>query len=89
MSCNFYVHQDPSGGAKYISGTTCSGTNAYYYLTYGQSICMDNNKPLVNLNGLIISGSCLPITPTPSTTPLEYCFVSGTTFTTVSDIWEH
>ena len=83
MSCNFYVHQDTSGGAKYVSGTTCSGTEAYYYLTYGQSVCMDNDKPLVNLNGLIISGSCLPITPTPSTTPLEYCFVSGTTFTTV------
>ena len=82
MSCNFYVHQDTSGGAKYISGTTCSGTEAYYYLTFGQSVCMDNNKPLVNLNGLVISGSCLPITPTPSTTPLEYCFVSGLTYTT-------
>ena len=83
MSCNFYVHQDTVGGSKYISGTTCSGTEAYYYLTYGQSVCMDNNKPLVNLNGLIISGSCLPITPTPSTTPFEYCFVSGLTYTTV------
>ena len=44
---------------------------------------MDNNKALVNLNGLIISGACLPITPTPSTTPYEYCFVSGLTYTTV------
>jgi Fe-S-cluster containining protein len=44
---------------------------------------MDNDKALVNLNGLIISGACLPITPTPSTTPYEYCFVSGLTYTTV------
>jgi hypothetical protein len=83
MSCNFYVHQDTIGGSKYISGTTCSGTQASYYLNYGESVCMDNSEALVNLNGLLISGSCLPITPTPSTTPYEYCFVSGRTFTTI------
>jgi hypothetical protein len=44
---------------------------------------MDNSEALVNLNGLLISGSCLPITPTPSTTPYEYCFVSGRTYTTI------
>lgn len=82
MSCNFYVHNDTSGGSKYISGTTCDGTVAFYYLNYGNSVCMDNTKPLINLNGLVISGSCLPVTPTPSTTPYEYCYVSGVTYET-------
>ena len=82
MSCNYYVHNDPVGGSKYISGTTCSGSEVYYYLNIGESVCMDNNLPLINLNNLIISGSCLPITPTPSPTPNEYCYVSGTTYIT-------
>jgi hypothetical protein len=81
MSCNFYVHNDSAGGSKYISGTTCSGTVAYYTLTLGQSVCMDDDKPLINLNGLVISGSCFPVTPTPSTTPYGYCYVSGETQT--------
>ena len=79
MSCNFYVHNDSTGGSKYISGTTCSGTEAYYTLTLGQSVCMDNTRPLINLNGLVISGACLPVTPTPSTTPYVYCYVSANT----------
>ena len=81
MSCNFYVHNDSAGGTKYISGTTCSGTQDFYYLTLGQSICMDDTRPLINLNGLVISGECFPVTPTPSTTPYEYCYVSATTQT--------
>jgi hypothetical protein len=40
---------------------------------------MDNDKPLINLNGLVISGECLPVTPTPSTTPYVYCYVSART----------
>jgi hypothetical protein len=79
MSCNFYVHNDSIGGSKYISGTTCSGTEAYYTLTLGQSVCMDDTKPLINLNGLVISGDCFAVTPTPSTTPYEYCYVSANT----------
>jgi hypothetical protein len=81
MSCNFYVHNDSAGGSKYISGTTCSGTEVYYTLTFGESVCMDDSRPLVNLNGLVISGTCLPVTPTPSTTPYVYCYVSGITQT--------
>ncbi len=68
MSCNTYIHNDTYGGSKNISGTTCDGTVGYYTLTYGQSICMDDSKPLLNLNGLELSGSCLAITPTPSPT---------------------
>jgi hypothetical protein len=40
---------------------------------------MDNSRPLINLNGLVISGDCFPVTPTPSTTPYEYCYVSANT----------
>jgi hypothetical protein len=79
MSCNFYVHNDSVGGSKYISGTTCSGTQAYYTLTYGQSVCMDDTRPLINLNGLVISGECFAVTPTPSTTPYNYCYYSADT----------
>ena len=82
MSCNLYVHNDPIGGTKNISGTTCSGTVQQYYLTYGQSACMDDSKPLINLNGLVISGSCLPVTPTPSPTPPDYCVFTGFTYFT-------
>jgi hypothetical protein len=42
---------------------------------------MDDSRPLVNLNGLVISGTCFPVTPTPSTTPYGYCYVSGRTQT--------
>lgn len=79
MSCNYYVHNDSAGGTKYISGTTCHGTVGYYYLTIGQAACMDESKPLINLNGLVISGTCLPVTPTPSTTPYSYCYYSADT----------
>ena len=81
MSCNLFVHADPTGGSKYISGTTCDGTTAYYTLTFGQSICMDTTKPFLDLCGLVISGACQTVTPTPTTTPADYCIVSGLTFT--------
>ena len=83
MSCNFYVHNDSVGGSKYISGTTCSGTQAYYTLTFGQSVCMNSDLPLINECGLVISGSCLAVTPTPSTTAVDYCYFSALTFNTV------
>jgi len=83
MSCNFYVHNDPTGGSKYISGTTCSGTQAYYTLTLGQSVCMNSDLPLINECGLVMSGACLAVTPTPSTTPYNYCYFSALTFNTV------
>jgi hypothetical protein len=81
MSCNLFVHADPTGGSKYISGTTCDGTSAYYTLTLGQSVCMDTSKPFTDLCGLVISGECQTVTPTPTVTPADYCIVSGLTFT--------
>lgn len=81
MSCNLFVHADPTGGSKYISGTTCDGTVAYYTLTLGQSVCMDTSKPFTDLCGLVISGECQTVTPTPTVTPADYCIVSGLTFT--------
>ena len=53
MSCNTYVHNDPTGGSKYISGTTCSGTEVYYTLTIGQSVCFNDDLPLINECGLV------------------------------------
>jgi hypothetical protein len=81
MSCNLFVHADPTGGSKYISGTTCDGVPAYYTLTLGQSVCMDTTKPFTDLCGLVISGTCQTVTPTPTVTPADYCIVSGLTYT--------
>lgn len=81
MSCNLFVHADPTGGSKYISGTTCDGVPAYYTLTFGQSVCMDTTKPFTDLCGLVISGTCQTVTPTPTVTPADYCIVSGLTYT--------
>jgi hypothetical protein len=81
MSCNLFVHADPTGGSKYISGTTCDGVPAYYTLTLGQSVCMDTSKPFTDLCGLVISGECQTVTPTPTVTPADYCIVSGLTYT--------
>ena len=86
MSCNTYVHNDPSGGSKYISGTTCTGSQVYYTLTYGQEVCMNDDLPLINECGLILSGTCFGVTPTPTTTPYEYCYFSAFTFSSVEFI---
>jgi uncharacterized delta-60 repeat protein len=74
MSCNFYVHNDPKAGIKYISGTTCSGSVTATTLSFGQQICMNDTRPIINLNNLQISGSCLPVTPTPTPTTPTYCY---------------
>jgi uncharacterized delta-60 repeat protein len=74
MNCNFYVHNGPVGTTKYISGTTCSGSATATTLTFGQQICMDNDKPIINLNNLLLSGSCLAVTPTPTPTTPTYCY---------------
>ena len=83
MSCNLYVHNDPTGGSKYISGTTCSGTEAYYTLTIGQSVCFNDDLPLINECGLVISGSCNAVTPTPSPTRPDFCYYSAFTYSNI------
>jgi hypothetical protein len=77
MNCSNYIHNDPIGGSKFISGTTCTGTVTSYTLTLGQQVCMDNSRPLINLNGLVISGDCTGVTPTPTPTPIDFCYISG------------
>jgi hypothetical protein len=62
MACNLYIHNDPTGGNKYISGTTCAGDVVNYYLTYGEAVCMNDELPIANLCGLVVSGSCTPYT---------------------------
>jgi hypothetical protein len=73
MSCITYLHNDPfdSGGTKFISGTTCTGSASSYNLTFGGSVCMEAELPLVICDGLTISGSCDSpvVTPTPTMTP--------------------
>jgi len=82
MSCNLYVHNDPIGGSKYIIGTQCDGSEGSYTLTYGQSLCMNNDLPISYECGLTISGECLATTPTPTPTPNTFCYISGTEFPT-------
>jgi hypothetical protein len=38
---------------------------------------MNNSRPLINLNGLVISGDCTGVTPTPTPTPIDFCYISG------------
>ena len=82
MSCNFYVHNDPKAGIKYISGTTCSGSATATTLSFGQQICMNDSRPIINLNNLQISGSCLAVTPTPTPTTPTYCYFNELTYYT-------
>lgn len=84
MNCTTYTNNGPSGSIKEISGTTCAGIEGYYYINFGQSICMDNTKPIINLGGLIIGEECFALTPTPTPTNLNYCYSSGLTYYTVS-----
>lgn len=65
-TCKTYIHADPAGGSKYISGTTCGGIVGAYTLTFGQSICMDDQKPLICCDNFDISVECGPPTPTPT-----------------------
>jgi hypothetical protein len=84
MSCSFYVNNNPNIPQMEISGTTCSGGSVNYLVNYGQGVCMNDDYPIINLNGLVISGDCLPVTPTPTPTISSYCFTSGLTFYTAT-----
>ena len=83
MACSTYIHNDPTGGSKYVSGTTCTGAVVNYTLTFGQSVCMDDYLPLTLENGLTNLGECIGVTPTPTPSPVTYCITSGKTFNSV------
>jgi hypothetical protein len=69
MNCSEYRHEDPFGGSKSISGTTCQGIVGSFYLMYGESICMDNERPIEVCDALKIYDTCfVTATPTPSNT---------------------
>jgi len=72
MSCTTYTYNNPYGGSGYISGTTCNGIVGAYTLNFGDSMCMNNDFPLVECN-LQLSGTCTIdiVTPTPSLTPTQ------------------
>ena len=67
MSCTTYVNNTPSGPVEQVSGTTCLGVVQNFFLSYGESVCMDDSKPLLFSCGIILSGDC-SITPTPTPT---------------------
>jgi len=67
MSCTTYVNNTPSGPVEQVSGTTCLGVVQNFFLSYGESVCMDDSKPLLFSCGVILSGDC-SITPTPTPT---------------------
>jgi hypothetical protein len=83
MNCSYYIHNDPIGGSKYVSGTTCTGEVVNYFLTYGQGVCMNNYLPLIFENGVVIDGDCTGVTPTPTPTPQTFCYTTTKTFSTV------
>ena len=65
-TCTTYIHADPMGGTKYISGTTCNGVTASFNLTFGQSICMNDDMPLFTCDNFDIGPNCGQPTPTPT-----------------------
>ena len=81
MSCNLYIHNNDNGGSQFISGTTCDGAVVNYYLNYGESVCMNDELPIVFSCGLEISGTCgLNVTPTPTFITSNYCFNNVITY---------
>ena len=70
IQCTEYIHNDPLGGSKYISGTTCSGTVGAFTLNFGQSICMNPYEPLFTCDNFDLGPLCGYPTPTPTSTPL-------------------
>ena len=69
MSCFNYTYNNQFGGSGYISGTTCAGIVGAYTLTIGQSICMDNDFPIITCDQFDITDYCNNPTPTPTNTP--------------------
>lgn len=67
MNCVAYKNDGPYGGSIEISGTTCNGVTGMFYLNYGETICMNVDRPLFTCDYFKIEGNCLP--PTPSVTP--------------------
>ena len=65
MNCIVYTNNDEFSGSKELSGTTCQGVSGFFYLNYGDSICMDIDQPIILCDYFSIGGMC----PTPSITP--------------------
>jgi len=65
MNCIVYTNNDEFSGSKELSGTTCQGVSGFFYLNYGDSICMDIDRPIILCDYFSIGGMC----PTPSVTP--------------------
>jgi len=70
MNCVVYKNNDEYSGSKEISGTTCGGVSGFFYLNYGDSICMDIDRPIILCDYFSIEGPCNPPV-TPSNTPSQ------------------
>jgi hypothetical protein len=68
MSCVVYKNDGPYSGSIEISGTTCAGSTGWFYLNFGDSICMDTSQPLFTCDYFKIEGPCNTPTNTPSPT---------------------
>jgi len=68
MNCVVYKNNDEYSGSKELSGTTCGGASGFFYLNYGDSICMDIDQPIILCDYFSIQGPCNPPV-TPSNTP--------------------
>jgi hypothetical protein len=74
MNCIVYTNNDEFSGSKELSGTTCGGSSGFFYLNYGDSICMDIDQPIILCDYFSIGGMC----PTPSVTPSNTPTISVT-----------
>ena len=68
-NCYEICHDNSYGGSAYVSGTTCFGVQIAYTLNLGQCACMDLDYPIIQCGPIVMSGECVPPTPTPTITP--------------------
>jgi uncharacterized delta-60 repeat protein len=69
MNCYSFTNNHDFGGSVYISGTTCQGIVGAYTLNYGDSICMNIEKPIITCENPVFSTECYEFpSPTPTVT---------------------
>lgn len=84
MTCYNFCHPGNVAGSVYISGTTCGFGIGAFYLTSGQCICLDVDESYITCDSPVLSGSCAPPTPTPTTTTTQTPSVTPTQTSTAT-----
>lgn len=64
-NCFIYRNQD-FGSVKYISGTSCTGEIISQDVNYLEEVCIDVSLPVISCDNFYIAGSCVIVTPTPT-----------------------